>query len=783
MFNRSLVDANAAIPSHLHPVALRSTAHASNPQTAAVSQLAEAQLRAVSNSIPPDQPQSQSQPTPSTPSSSSSSSSFVSGSKDGISGLPIDHSVYPLLSTIHPSAAHANSIKLLTCSDYANLYHAYLRSTANVDESTVFPYLHCPDRPGTSQSTYFSQAHHHHPHSVGPTRRPPSYRGLTVITADSVAGPRAATARHRTRSLGSTSTASASSVSSSAPLSSASSPATSVEGPEPRASLLVSALAPDEILERSARTGELMPRFIRRPMPSSSVNLRLFGHQPGQYATVSDIVIYSESGVNETVLELARLVVEAQAQFRKFQQEQHMVDQFPHYHVFVVNERFEGFEKEYGELVAVDGWGFRRSKVDFFERERLEMESLTRASRIEENIWLGNTADAMRDEEELSPPRFSIMIEAHDSARILSSSELESLFPTSLNSSSSSQSSASSPVITRPPLHLEIPSTGSASGSMTMEQLVRSLQEFCAWVARVTRDGHQILVHCHDGYTETSLFGLAYTIYRQRISLSDAYLHLQLHAGRSFFLYPSDLTVLRYFERRCSTSDPAMNPIPRGARWLEDGFEGHFPSRILPFLYLGNLSHANNPSMLRALGITAVVSMGESARSSLVERGLEVLDVKAVADDGLDRISAHMPAAMEFIERTRRAGGKVLVHCRVGVSRSATVVIGYVMAHCDIDLASAYLLVRSRRLNILIQPNLVFMWALRKWESQLTYFELSKPIQQIVEGAVMGCDCGVCFDSDQDGTIKKLKRRVGSAAWTWSSLALEISLLNQRYLC
>ncbi|KAH9813573.1 hypothetical protein DFH28DRAFT_1096186 [Melampsora americana] len=734
IFNRSLVDANAAIPSHLHPVALRSTTHASNPQTAA----------------------------------------------DGISGLPIDHSIYPLLSTLDSSAPHANSIKLLTCSDYAHLYHAYLRSTAHVDESIVFPYLHCPDRPGTSQSTYFSQAHHHHPHSVGPTRRPPSYRGLTVITADSVAETRTTTARHRTRSLGSTSTVSASSLSSSAPLSSTSSPATSVEGPEPRASLLVSALTPDEILERSARTGELIPRFIRRPMPSSSVNLRLFGHQAGQYATISDIVIYSESGVNERVKELAKLIIEAQLDFRKSLPESDRKDELPKYHVFLINERFEGFEKEFSELVAVDGWGFRRSKIDFFERERLEMESLTCASLIEENLWLGNTADAMRDEEELCPPRFSIMIEAHDSARILTSSELESLFPTSL---SSSPSTVSSPVITRPPLHLEVPSTASASGSMPMEQLVRSLQEFCGWVARVTGDGHQVLVHCHDGYTETSLFGLAYTIYRQRIPLSDAYLHLQLHANRSFFLYPSDLTVLRYFERRCSSSDPSMNPIPRGARWLEDGFEGHFPSRILPFLYLGNLSHANNPSMLRALGITAVVSMGESARSSLVERGLEVLDVKSVADDGLDKISAHLPSAMEFIERIRRSGGKVLVHCRVGVSRSATVVIGYVMIHCDIDLASAYLLVRSRRLNILIQPNLVFMWALRRWESRLNYFEVSESIEEIMKGNSMGCDCGVCFDSDQDEKMKKMKRRVGSAAWTWSSLSLEISLLNQRYLC
>lgn len=283
--------------------------------------------------------------------------------------------------------------------------------------------------------------------------------------------------------------------------------------------------------------------------------------------------------------------------------------------------------------------------------------------------------------------------------------------------------------------------------------------------------------HLHS--TETTLFGLAYLIYSRRCPLSAAFLFLQHDAGRSFFLYPSDLAVLRYFERRCSYSDPTLSPIPRGERWLEDGFEGHFPSRILPFLYLGNLSHANNVGMLRALGITAVVSMGESAKAALTGRGLALLDVRAMADDGLDPISAHLPAAMEFIDRHRRAGGKVLVHCRVGVSRSATVVIGYVMLHCGIDLAAAYLLVRSRRLNILIQPNLVFMWALRKWEAQLQYFETSKEIQDIRQGgAGEGCGCGIC--GEERGTVK---RRVGAGGWTWSALALEISLLNQRYLC
>jgi dual specificity MAP kinase phosphatase len=46
-------------------------------------------------------------------------------------------------------------------------------------------------------------------------------------------------------------------------------------------------------------------------------------------------------------------------------------------------------------------------------------------------------------------------------------------------------------------------------------------------------------------------------------------------------------------------------------------------------------------------------------------------------------------------------------------------VIAYVMAHLDLSLVESYLLVRSRRLNIVIQPHLLFIWELRGWETYL----------------------------------------------------------------
>jgi dual specificity MAP kinase phosphatase len=158
----------------------------------------------------------------------------------------------------------------------------------------------------------------------------------------------------------------------------------------------------------------------------------------------------------------------------------------------------------------------------------------------------------------------------------------------------------------------------------------------------------RVLVHCQDGYTESSILVLAYIMSSLSISLPEAFLHLQLQAKRSFFLYPSDKPLLRKVDARLaadrrakamkliSSSPPPSSPTrwrswslgfgkpeapPIGDKderrrsktmdvardmlvreegggselanecrvWFDDKRFDGFPSRILPFLYLGNL--------------------------------------------------------------------------------------------------------------------------------------------------------------------------------------------------
>lgn len=781
------------------------------------------------------------------------------------------------------------------------------------------------------------------------------------------------------------------------------------------------------------------------PKQPQGVNLRNFKIQASKYATISDIVIYCPAGYHEGVLTWARWFREAQESLWEERREKRLGGL--RYNVFVVTEPWQAFEKDYPNLVAVDSQGYTRNRVDFVDREREEMQRLTTASAIDDNVWLGCSADvpssreddhssssSMQEdgdsstEENSNPNNFAVCIECHDAAEVPDANRLEQATgfldnaaitrdihalhqleeeqglqaaPSRLSSSGSESESSPSSSSARLSLgpsgwnptgaksklsngssqsldltggsnsvvHMECSSLTGLQDEGQIQKACQDLVHLCEWIkgqaqprkvaapvatsasvnhfshgilagafrsvrhhhsaaqngsrgrsnssggsaspiSPIKRSPRRILLHCGDGYTETSLIALAYMMYAKGLSLPEAYLDLQNRAKRSFFVYARDVAFLKKLEqfivttrrenerasspvdsyrprskhsfswlnseekdgkrrampsRRDSSqppssqesnhspssatseqsvwarglaglvsaaakktgsssssnssspsslkekdlsnnnSDPlsppsrALTPTPASVRarsagpstpsassaslpspsllappssafptvtnhdWFYDArFEGAFPSRILPFLYLGNLNHALNPAMLHALGITHVVSVGESAlhppaadaaavasasnggqttlpsvaegekNNSLLQEAnagrISVLDLKNVSDDGIDPLRSTMREAVEYIEAARRSGGSVLVHCRVGVSRSTTIVLAYAMAHLDLSLVESYLLVRSRRLSILIQPHLLFFWELRGWETFLAGQKLKRKL-------------------------------------------------------
>ncbi|XP_004612031.2 dual specificity protein phosphatase 5 [Sorex araneus] len=139
------------------------------------------------------------------------------------------------------------------------------------------------------------------------------------------------------------------------------------------------------------------------------------------------------------------------------------------------------------------------------------------------------------------------------------------------------------------------------------------------------------------------------------------------------------------------------------------------PVEILPFLYLGSAYHASQCEFLANLHITALLNVSrrpsEACTSHLHYKWIPVED-SHTAD-----ISSHFPEAIDFIDCIREKGGKVLVHCEAGISRSPTICMAYLMKTKQLRLKEAFDYVKQRR--GVISPNFGFMGQLLQYESEI----------------------------------------------------------------
>lgn len=126
---------------------------------------------------------------------------------------------------------------------------------------------------------------------------------------------------------------------------------------------------------------------------------------------------------------------------------------------------------------------------------------------------------------------------------------------------------------------------------------------------------------------------------------------------------------------------------------------------ILPRLYLGDISIATNKDEITRLGITDMITieikpLAQDDLASTVKRYLYI----NVMDHSKQDILSHFQTSNEFIETALKTpSNKVYVHCVAGISRSATLVIAYIMKTRSMNYQEAFDLVRNQRR--VIDPN------------------------------------------------------------------------------
>ncbi|XP_036381455.1 dual specificity protein phosphatase 10 [Megalops cyprinoides] len=140
-------------------------------------------------------------------------------------------------------------------------------------------------------------------------------------------------------------------------------------------------------------------------------------------------------------------------------------------------------------------------------------------------------------------------------------------------------------------------------------------------------------------------------------------------------------------------------------------------SPILPFLFLGNERDAQDLDLLLHLNIGFVVNVTTHLPLYHLNTGLVRYKRLPATDNSRQNLRQYFEEVFEFIEEARDAGRGVLVHCQAGVSRSATIVIAYLMKHTLMTMMDAYKYVRGRR--PVVSPNLNFMGQLLEFERDL----------------------------------------------------------------
>lgn len=142
------------------------------------------------------------------------------------------------------------------------------------------------------------------------------------------------------------------------------------------------------------------------------------------------------------------------------------------------------------------------------------------------------------------------------------------------------------------------------------------------------------------------------------------------------------------------------------------------PSEILPgLLYLGSVMEADVKSNLQEVGITNILCTMEQVWMPYPE----AFEYKflLINDEENEEILCYLDEISDYIHQTltTNPGAKLLVHCFAGHSRSASMVIAYLMKYHDMTYDEALDLVKKNRETA--SPNDGFVTQLRSYGQKL----------------------------------------------------------------
>ncbi|KAM9015745.1 protein phosphatase Slingshot homolog 3 [Ara ararauna] len=126
------------------------------------------------------------------------------------------------------------------------------------------------------------------------------------------------------------------------------------------------------------------------------------------------------------------------------------------------------------------------------------------------------------------------------------------------------------------------------------------------------------------------------------------------------------------------------------------------PSRVFPHLYLGSEWNAANLEELQQNRVTHILNVAREI-DNFFPALFTYMNVR-VYDEETAQLLPHWNDTFLFLSRVRASGGRALVHCRMGLSRSAATVLAYAMKEFGWSLERALRHVRHCRPGAMPNP-------------------------------------------------------------------------------
>ncbi|XP_048839533.1 LOW QUALITY PROTEIN: protein phosphatase Slingshot homolog 2-like [Brienomyrus brachyistius] len=139
------------------------------------------------------------------------------------------------------------------------------------------------------------------------------------------------------------------------------------------------------------------------------------------------------------------------------------------------------------------------------------------------------------------------------------------------------------------------------------------------------------------------------------------------------------------------------------------------PTEIFEHVFLGSEWNASNLEELQSSGVRFILNVTREI-DNFFPGLFEYHNIRVYDEEATDLL-AYWNDTYKFISKAKKAGAKCLVHCKMGVSRSASTVIAYAMKEYGWDLERAFDHVKDRR--TVAKPNPSFMRQLEEYQGIL----------------------------------------------------------------